>query len=182
MKTGERFWLIFDKTITIMMIVSAVLVLFDALAVTIDVLMRYAFSITNVFLFELTEFSLLWMTFLGAAYIMRNNGHVRVDALISLLSPRHGAIMNVIGSIISLFILMVMTFYTAKLTLHDFQTGFTLSGILRAIKWPIEIIIPIGFFLLFIQLLRNTYRQLTELKVLSRKEQTSSDSPMRGGL
>ena len=182
MKAGERFWAFFDKTITLMMLISSVLVLLDALAVTIDVLMRYVFSITYAGLFELTEFSLLWMTFLGAAFIMRNNGHVRVDAVISLLNPRHGAIMNVIGSMISLFILIVMTLYTAKLTLHDFQTGFTLSGILRAIKWPVEIIIPIGFFLLFLQLLRNTYRQLADLKVMSREKQIPSNSSNKGGL
>lgn len=182
MKAAERFWAIFDRTITILMIASGVIILLDALAVTIDVLMRYAFSITYVGIFELTEYSLLWMTFLGAAFIMRNNGHVRVDAVTNLLNPKNGAILNVIGSIISLFILMVMTFYTAKLTLHDLQTCFTLSGILRPVKWPIEIIIPIGFFLLFIQLLKNTYGQLAGLKALSRQEQTSSDTTNRGGL
>jgi TRAP-type C4-dicarboxylate transport system permease small subunit len=166
MKIGGRFWAIFDKTITIMMIVSAIVVLLDALFVTIDVLMRYAFSITYIGIFELTEYSLLWMTFMGAAYIMRNNGHVRVDAVTNLLNPKNGAILNIIASVISLFILMVVTFYSAKLTLHDFLTDFTLSGILKPVKWPIEIIIPIGFFMLFLQVLKNTYGQIEKLKDL----------------
>jgi TRAP-type C4-dicarboxylate transport system permease small subunit len=176
MKAGNRFWVIFDRTITIMMIVSGVLILLDALFVTIDVLMRYAFSITYIGIFELTEYSLLWMTFMGAAYIMRNNGHVRVDAVINLLNPKNGAIMNMIASVISLFILMVVTFYSTKLTLHDFRTGFTLSGILKPVKWPIEIIIPIGFFMLFLQVLKNTCGQIEKLKNLLRNQQVPSSS------
>jgi TRAP-type C4-dicarboxylate transport system permease small subunit len=180
MKAGERFWVIFDRAITMMMIVSSVLILLDALFVTIDVLMRYAFSITYIGIFELTEYSLLWMTFMGAAYIMRNNGHVRVDAVTNLLNPKNGAILNIIASVISLFILMVVTFYSAKLTLHDFQTGFTLSGILRPVKWPIEIIIPIGFFMLFLQVLKNTYRQVEKLKDLFRSQQIPSSNATGG--
>jgi TRAP-type C4-dicarboxylate transport system permease small subunit len=182
MKAGERFWTIFDKAITILMIASSVLVLLDALAVTIDVLMRYAFSITYIGIFELTEYSLLWMTFMGAAYIMRNNGHVRVDAVTNLLNPRHRAIVDAIASIIGMFILLVVTWYSGKLTLHDFQTNFALSGVLQPAKWPIEIIIPIGFFVLFLQLVRNTSKQFESLKAMSRGQQSSSNGTTRGEL
>jgi TRAP-type C4-dicarboxylate transport system permease small subunit len=180
MKAGERFWVIFDRTITILMTVSGIIILLDALAVTIDVLMRYAFSKTYVGLFELTEYSLLWMTFMGAAYIMRNNGHVRVDAVTNLLNPRNRAILDGIASIIGMFILLVVTFYSAKLTLHDFQTDFTLAGILRPFKWPIEIIIPIGFFMLFLQLARNASKQFGSLKTMSRGQQNSSNATTGG--
>jgi TRAP-type C4-dicarboxylate transport system permease small subunit len=182
MKAGERFWVIFDKTITTLMMISAILILLDALFVTIDVLMRYAFSVTYVALFELTEYSLLWMTFMGAAYIMRNNGHVRVDAVTNLLNPRNRVILDAIASIIGMFILLVVTCYSAKLTLHDLQTGFTLSGILRPFKWPIEIIIPIGFFMLFLQLVRNASKQLGSLKAMSRGQQSSSSGTTGGEL
>ncbi len=182
MKTGERFWTIFDKTITALMTASAVIILIDALAITIDVLLRYAFSITYIGIFELTEFSLLWMTFLGAAYIMRSNGHVRVDSIVNLFRPKPRAIINFIGSLISMLILIFMTFYCIKLTVHDYQTHFILSGILQPAKWYVEIIIPIGFFILFLQLLRNTYKEFISLKAFSRKEQFSSDSTTGGKL
>jgi C4-dicarboxylate transporter DctQ subunit len=182
MKAGERFWVIFDKTITVLMIISSLLILLDALFVTMDVLMRYTFSITYVGIFELTEYSLLWMTFMGAAYIMRNNGHVRIDAVTNLLNPRHRAILDAIASIISIFILLVMTWYSVKLTLHDFQTGFTLSGVLRPVKWPIEIIIPIGFFMLLLQLVRNASKQFESLKAMSRGQQSSSNGTTGGKL
>jgi C4-dicarboxylate transporter DctQ subunit len=182
MKVAGRFWAIFNKMLTIMMAISGAMVFLAALAVTVDVLMRYFFSMTYAGLFEITEFSLLWMTFLATPWLMKNNAHIRLDLLVSQLKPGHKAIVNAIASIISILILMSVTFYSAKLTLHDFQTHFTLSGILLIPKWPIEIIIPIGFFLLLIQLLRNIYGQLTSSKALSGEHQIPSDSANGGQL
>ena len=175
MKAGKKIWAIFDKTIIVMMAISAVIVLFDALAVTIDVLIRYAFTKTYAGLFEITEYSLLWMTFLGTTWILRNNGHVRVDLVIDMLPQKPKAILNAIGSILSVFLLLALTYYSAKLTLHDYRTSFTLSGILRPLKWPIEIIIPFGFLLLSIQSLRNTYEKLVSLKADSGKNGVQKD-------
>ena len=162
----DKFWKMFDRTIGAMMAVSAALVVLIALAVTVDVLMRYIFAKTYAGLFEITEYSLLWITFLGAPWIMKNNGHVRVDLILNRLSPSKRAILKIIADLISIVLLITMTWYTAGLTLHDFKTSFTLSGILMAPKWPIEIIIPIGFFLLLLQVTRHTRQHVNDLKTL----------------
>ena len=162
----EKFWKIFDRTLTAMMAVSAALVILIAVAVTIDVLMRYIFAKTYAGLFEITEYSLLWITFLGAPWIMKNNGHVRVDLIVNKLPPHKRAWLTIIADFISIFLLITMTWYTAGLTLHDFRTSFRLSGILMAPKWPIEIIIPIGFFLLLLQVVRSTRQHARDLKTL----------------
>jgi C4-dicarboxylate transporter DctQ subunit len=182
MKVKERFWAIFDRTITAMMALAAALVVLDALAVTIDVLMRKFFGITCVYLFEMTEFSLLWMTFLGTAWIMKNNNHIRVDLVVNRLNPRHGAIVISVASILSILVLMLMTGYSAWLTWHDYQTHFILSTILRPLKWPVEIIIPIGFFLLIIQLMRDTYGQWTNWKAFSKRHTVTLDGTSGGEL
>lgn len=166
MKSIDKFWTIFDRTIAAMMAVSSALIVLIAIAVTIDVLMRYIFSKTYAGLFEITEYSLLWITFLGAPWIMKNNGHVRVDLIVNRLAPRKRASLKIIADFISIFLLITMTWYTAGLTLHDFRTSFTLSGVLMAPKWPIEIIIPIGFFLLLLQMARHTRRHVEDLKAL----------------
>lgn len=175
MKPMEKFWNFFDRTIAAMMAVSSGLVVLIAVAVTIDVLMRYIFAKTYAGLFEITEYSLLWITFLGAPWIMKNNGHVRVDLIVNKLSPYRRALLQIIADFISIFLLITMTWYTAGLTLHDFRTSFTLSGILMAPKWPIEIIIPIGFLLLLLQAARSTRQHVKDLK------SPPMDVPYEGG-
>jgi TRAP-type C4-dicarboxylate transport system permease small subunit len=180
MKKTERFWALFDKILDSLMALSAVLVLFITVAVTIDVLMRYAFTLTYAGLFEITEYSLLWMTFLGAPWIMKMDGHVRVDLVLNLLSPKGQAVMNTVASVIGVILLLGMTWYSGRLTLHDLSTNFRLSGVLMPQKWPIEIIIPIGFFLLAVQLMRNTHKHVKGMKTLTRDVQIPSDSPTGG--
>lgn len=182
MGVAKRFWAIFDKVITILMGLAAALVIFDTLAVTVDVLGRYLFRITHAQLFEIVEYTLLWMTFLGTAWLMKIDGHVRVDLVVKRLPPRQEVILKTVASVLGVMLLGFVTWYSARVTLLDLQTGFTLSGVLRPPKWPIEIIIPIGFFLLLIQSLRNTYGHLMSWRAFSRGQQMSSGSSSGGEL
>ena len=181
-KAIDRFWAIFDKTITVLMTLAAALVIFDALAITIDVLMRYFFSLNFVELLEITEYSLLWMTFLGTAWILKNNAHVRSEVLIDRLKPRPKAFLNSVASVISAMLLVSMVWFSAKLTLGDYQADtFIQGGILRVLKWPIEIIIPIGFLLLAIQAGRNAHTYMANFKSLSKEQQMAVEDGKPGG-
>ena len=180
MKAGERFWHIFDKVVDVFMYLAAAIVIFDAVAVTLDVILRYTLSLTWAGLFEVTEYTILWITFLATTWVLRANIHVRTEMVVNFLNPKHKSLTNIIASIICIFLLAFMTWYTAKLTLHDIQTHFVLSSVLEPIKWPIEIIIPIGFFLLLLQLIRNVHGYLVNWRASYGRQQTLSDS-MSGG-
>jgi TRAP-type C4-dicarboxylate transport system permease small subunit len=180
MKPAERFWSVFDKTITAMMVLGAALIIIDTLAVSIDVIVRYVAGVSYTGLFELTEYSLLWITFLATAWLLKTGGHIRVDLLADRLEPGPRAILDSIASIIGILLLGALTWYGARLTVLDFQTGLYLSSILSPVKWPIEIIIPIGYLLLLIDLLRKTYHRLAALRTPPRGELKKSDVPPGG--
>jgi TRAP-type C4-dicarboxylate transport system permease small subunit len=110
------------------------------------------------------------MTFLGTTAIMRQNGHVKMDSITGSLSAKNEALLNVISHSICILIAAIMLYYTVKLTLADYQASFILASILNPPKWPIEIIIPIGFFMLFLQLIRNTRDFLKRYLLLSGME------------
>ena len=70
-----------------------------------------------------------------------------------------------------------MLFYTVKLTAADYQGNFILASILNPPKWPIEIIIPIGFLMLFIQLIRNArdfYKRYAYLSGMKKPDENKS--------
>jgi TRAP-type C4-dicarboxylate transport system permease small subunit len=180
MKMAEKFWSGFDKTVTAMMVMGAALIIIDTLAVSIDVIVRYITGVSYTGLFELTEYSLLWITFLPTAWLLKTGGHIRVDLLADRLEPRPRAILDSIASIIGVIVLGALTWYGAKLTVLDFQTGLYLSSILAPVKWPIEIIIPIGYFLLLVDLLRKTYHHLLALRSPPYGELKKSDASPGG--
>jgi len=175
MKVKETAGAIIDKAIIVLAVFAAVLILADALAVSVEVLLRRFLGVTHAELFEITEYSLLWITFLAATWLLKNNGHIRVDIVPSRLNPRHRAITNIITSVICTILFAFITWYSVKLTVHDFQTGFIIGSVLRPLKWPVEIIMVIGFFLLFTEMLRKTCGYLTDWKVLSGEEATKPE-------
>ncbi len=77
MKTLQKVEFIFDKIIDLMLTLAAIIIVLDALAVSMDVILRKTIGFTWAPLYEIITYSLLWMTFLGTTAIMRKNGHVK---------------------------------------------------------------------------------------------------------
>ncbi len=180
MKTLHKTEIIFDKIIDYMLMAAAAIVVLDALAVSTDVILRKAIGFTWSPLYEIITYSLLWMTFLGTTAIMRMNGHVKMDFLTTQLSPKAEALLNSITHGFCALLAGVMLFYTIKLTITDYQANFILASILNPPKWPIEIIIPIGFFMLFVQIIRNAKGFFEKYKSLSLQKKPVVDHQVRG--
>jgi len=180
MKALRKAEIIFDKIIDYMLMAAAAIVVLDALAVSADVVLRKAIGFTWSPLYEIITYSLLWMTFLGTTAIMRMNSHVKMDSLTSQLSPKTEALLNSITHCVCVLLAGVMLFYTIKLTITDYQTNFILASILNPPKWPIEIIIPIGFFMLFVQTFRNAKEFFERYRVLSRRKKPAVDHQVHG--
>lgn len=176
----EKIWSALDKTITAMMVFGAAIIIIDMLAVSIDVILRYLFDITYTGLFELTEYSLLWITFLATAWLLKINGHIRLDLVLDRLNPRRKVITNIVTAIVCEILMGFLIWYSVKLTANDFINGTYLSTVLQPIKWPIEIIIAIGYILLFIVMLKRIYDNLKIWQSLSPKKPERTPSPPRG--
>lgn len=160
---------IFDKIVDYMLLAAAVIIVFDAIAVSQDVIIRKFFDFTWSPLYEIMTYSLVWITFLGTTAIMRMQGHVKMDSITGRLPLKIQAMVNFITSCLCTLLLAGIIFYTVKLLVYDYQTGFILASILNPPKWPIEIIISIGFIMLFIQVIRNGYGFLKTYRDISRK-------------
>lgn len=180
MKVIRTAEIIFDKIIDWMLLAAAAIVVLDALAVSADVILRKAAGFTWAPLYEIITYSLLWITFLGTTAIMRMDGHVKMDSLISHLSPKTRALLNSISHGVCVLLAGIMLFYTIKLTIADYQSNFVLASILNPPKWPIEIIIPVGFFMLFIQLIRNTFNYFERYRALSRQKKPATGGQTHG--
>ena len=108
-------------------------------------------------LFEIWEYGLLYIPFLGAAWLLRIEGHVKMEMVIDRLNPKRQSVLNTITSIIGVIIFLVMTWYGAKSTWFLFQSGHYMPTDLKPPTFLIILIIPAGSLLLFIQSLRRTH-------------------------
>jgi TRAP-type C4-dicarboxylate transport system permease small subunit len=134
------------------------------LVVCADVFLRYFFNRPMFWVLESTQFALVFITFLGAAWVLKNDGHVRMDIVISRFSQRTQDRINIVTSILCAVACLVVTWYGVKVWWDYFQINYLYAGSLVIPAYYLEAVIPIGGFLLFIQFLRKAYGYLGKLK------------------
>ncbi len=123
------------------------------LLICLDVVLRYLFSASQIWMTEL-EWHLFAIIFLiGAAYTFQQDAHVRVDLFYTNYSEKGKAWINLLG--ILLFLIpwtLVLIRASNKYAYYSFRIGETspdpggLPG-----RWLIKYAIVIAFVLLFIQ-------------------------------
>ena len=164
MKVLTRFNSIFDRTIDMMFYVASGLSLVIFFSVCIELFMRNFFNRPQIWSVEVTEYAMLYVTFLGAAWLLKEEGHVRVDILLVLLKPKSGALLNSITSILGVIACSVLAFYgTWSTWLHYQKVLYTFTA-MELLKWPFLIVIPFGSLLLVIQFVRSAYAYWEKFK------------------
>ena len=141
------------------------------LVVFYDTVMRYAFNKGNVALQEL-EWHLFAIVFLiGAAYTLKEEGHVRVDVIFVNLSEKTKAWIDFLGIFIFLIPFCVAVILSTQ--------GFILnSWAVREIspdpgglpaRYLLKAMIPLGFFLLIVQGLSEAGKKFMVITGYQRK-------------
>jgi len=160
MKLLVRAGAIFDNINILLFWLAAVLVAFAEFAVCYDVFMRYFLNKPTIWAGEITENIIVWLTFLGAAWVLKNEGHTKIDVLANRLGPKAQAVLNSSIYILCGIACLVVAWYSGQVVWHQFQEGIHTHTRLSLLMWPIYIVIPISLFLLFIQFLGNSYKYL----------------------
>ena len=148
---------IFDRTLDLMGVAAVILLVFTMLSIVYQIVTRFFFGRGAVEVLEFTEYSLLFITFLTAAWLLRKEQHVTMDLVINWLQPKNRAIINVITSILSGILFFLIAWFGMLVTLARYETSAVMPTLLRPPVWPIMLIIPLGSFLFSIQFFRRGY-------------------------
>jgi len=123
------------------------------LTVFTDVVMRYLFKTSFVFVQEMEWHLFAFIFLMGAGYTLLKDGHVRVDIIYQRLSPKARAWINVMGMILFLFPGCFMIIQTSvpfvKNSYHILEGSPDPGGI--PFRFIIKSTIPIGFTLIGLQ-------------------------------
>ncbi len=118
-----------------------------------DTIMRYAFKKGHIALQEL-EWHIFSVIFLiGAAYTLKQDGHVRVDIIYTRLGERAKAWINLFGSIFLLIPFCLIVIYATWGFISNSWAVREMSpdpGGLPA-RYVLKSMIPLGFFLVLLQ-------------------------------
>lgn len=119
------------------------------LLTTGDVIVRATFARTIPGALEISEYMLVVFILLGLAYTQQMKGHVRVSFLISRLPPRVQPAVEIVTTLLSLFIIFIVIWQGLVVGIHE----TTVSDMLRVPQAPFRLLVAVGGFLLFLELL-----------------------------
>jgi C4-dicarboxylate transporter, DctQ subunit len=172
-KKGFVGWLnwVLDKTIDSFALVGVLVLVFIVVVVTGEIISRTFFNQPSLWSYEVTEYTLLWMTFLGTAWTLKEDGHVIIDLVPNALKPRPRTTLFIVVSILGIIVCLIYTIYGVRVTADLLQRGRVMSSPLKPLAWILFTIIPIGNLLLTLQFIRRTqgfFKKLKELQGVSR--------------
>lgn len=154
---------IFDRCISLFAVLAGALITFMIFGVSCEVAVKLFAGKPLAWMTEIVEYSLLWVTFLGTAWVLKNEAHIKMDMVVSRLNPRNQALLNMVISILGAILCLIITWYSARVTWQHFQTGFRLVMFLSPPAALIDFIIPVGFISLVIQFIRRAYEYFKRL-------------------
>lgn len=140
------------------------LLLAAVLISTVNALVRYGFDIgSNAFL-ELQWYLFAAVFMLGAGYVFLHDQHVRIDVVASRLSRRAQVWIDVLGIVGFLIPLCAFVVWTSLPSVQGAITSREVSpnpgGLVR---WPLYVLVPIGFSLLSLQSLSELFKRVAFL-------------------
>lgn len=117
-----------------------------------NAIMRKAFDIgSNAFL-EVQWYLFAAVFLLGAGYVFLRNGHVRIDFISSRLSPRTNALIDIVGILAVITPLALMLIHLSWPLFHNaWVSGEMSQNAGGLVRWPVMLMIPVGFGLLLLQ-------------------------------
>ena len=166
MKSKKKF----DHLLDYLAGVAGVMLAFAALSVSVQVFSRYFLGRPMGWLVEINEYILLHIAFLVAAWVLRQEGHVKMDIVLTQLKRKTQLRVEIATSILSIMVCMVLTFFGMKVTWDLYKSGHMTISVMEIPKCTITPVIFVGSFLLMVQFIRRTRGFLQALRELENQE------------
>lgn len=155
-QTAERA---FDRVLNICAWIGCALLGFQVVSVSVEIVARYFFGISFSIVTPLNEWSLVYLTFLGVAWLQREGGHTSDDSIVTLLPPWVNRIAQWVGWILAIATCLLLTWYGTLATWDNFtKKAYDFFKLPDVPIFLVYAIIPVGSLLWFIQLLRRQSR------------------------
>ena len=118
----------------------------------INAIVRKAFNTSSNAYLEVQWYLFAAAFLLASGYTLLNGEHVKIDVVASRLSKRKQIWIDIVGFIFFLTpMCLVVLWFGVPFFLQGFHSGEMSSNAGGLIRWPVYLLMPIGFFLLLLQ-------------------------------
>jgi TRAP-type C4-dicarboxylate transport system permease small subunit len=125
----------------------------------VDVAMRNFFRAPIEGSLEIVSvYHMVAVVFLPLALVERRHEHITVDLLVERLPAIARRIIMVAGYIVCAIFFGLLTYQTAKDAMEAYAIGEILMSSIYITVWPAKFLLPIGFFVMLLQVLLHVWK------------------------
>jgi TRAP-type C4-dicarboxylate transport system permease small subunit len=133
-------------------------------AVVYEVGARYVFNRPTVWAVDFTEYALLYVTFIGAAWALRDHAHIRIEMVVERLGRRPQLSLGALVSLVGAGVSAVLMWQGAEVTWEAYANNQAMLKAWRVPRWVLILPIFLGSLLLAIEFLRQAWGSFRELR------------------
>ena len=146
-------------------LVAIWLVLICALVSAGNALSRYTLDLSSNAWLEMQWYMFGATVLLGAPHLLNKNGHIRVDLFYAKLNDRQRAWLDLGGLI---FFLLPFSYFMVLYSWPWFVEAWQINEISAnaggLVRWPVKLLLPLGFGLLILQGLSEIIKRVAALR------------------
>ncbi|KMJ54236.1 sugar transporter [Vogesella sp. EB] len=143
-----------------------------------NAVVRKLFNISSNGLLEIQWYLFSAIFLLAAAYTLQKNEHIRIDLLVGKLSERGQAVVDIVGTLLFLMpVCYLLISFGWPMFIDAWNSGEMSSDAGGLVRWPVFLLIPVGFALLMAQGLSELIKRVAFLQGLIPNPAIKSNDP-----
>lgn len=143
-----------------------------------NAVVRKLFNVSSNGLLEIQWYLFSAIFLLAAAYTLQKNEHIRIDLLVGKLSARGQAVVDIVGTLLFLMpVCYLLISFGWPMFLDAWNSGEMSSDAGGLVRWPVFLLIPVGFALLMAQGLSELIKRVAFLQGLIPNPTIKSNDP-----
>jgi TRAP-type mannitol/chloroaromatic compound transport system permease small subunit len=147
--------------------VCNILVLAACVVSAANAMIRYAFGYSSNGWLELQWYMFAILVMFGASYTFKRNEHVRVEILYLMLSERGQLWLDLIGTLCFLIpACLLLSWLSWPFFMQAYAVGEASSNAGGLLRWPIKLVVPVGFVMLALQGVSEVIKRIAALQNL----------------
>ena len=128
---------------------------------------RFIFNDSSNGMLEIQWYLFAAVFLLCSPYTLQKNEHVRIDVLSGKFGPRANAVIDIIGTLFFLLpMVIVVLWLSLPLVAESYRIHEYSANAGGLIRWPVKILLPIGFALLALQGVSELIKRIAFLQGL----------------
>ena len=162
MTAGKKIIRVFDWLLDAGAALAGALLVAVMLLISIKVIFRYGLREGLMGVDQISGTLLVYIAFLGAAWVLRREEHVTIDLLVTRLGPQSRRWLTCVNSCLGALICLVVTFYGSVEAVTSWQRGILIPAEIEIPRVINLGVIPLGAFLRSLQFMRRARRALDD--------------------